>query len=83
MCVVSPGRRNVSPFLHLSEIEYVAIGDTVKELLFLRQVWRFMITGKGIPCFSVFEDNEKVFCNSRKIQCRTQIQNTSMSVIIS
>ena len=23
----------------------------------LRQVWRFMLPGKGMPCFPVFEDN--------------------------
>ena len=40
-----------------SEAEYVALGDAVKELLFLRQVWRFMLPGKGIPCFPLFEDN--------------------------
>ena len=41
-----------------SEAVYVALGDAVKELLFLRQNWRFMIPGKGMPCFSVFEDNQ-------------------------
>ena len=41
-----------------SEAEYVALGDGVKELLFLRQVWRFMIPGKGMPCFPAFEDNQ-------------------------
>ena len=44
--------------LSTSEAEYVALGDVVKELLFLRQVGRFMIPGKGMPCFSVFEDNQ-------------------------
>ena len=44
--------------LSTSEAEYVALGDAVKELLFLRQVWRFMIPGKGTPCFPVFEDNQ-------------------------
>ena len=44
--------------LSTSEAEYVALGDAVKELLFLRQVWRFMIPGKGMPCFPVFEDNQ-------------------------
>ena len=56
MCVCFPGRRNVK--LSTSEAEYVAIGDPVKELLFLRQVWRFMIPSKGISCFPVFEDNQ-------------------------
>ena len=44
--------------LSTSEAEYVALGDALKELLFLRQVWRFMIPGKGMPCFPVFEDNQ-------------------------
>ena len=44
--------------LSTSEAEYVALDDAVKELLFLREVWRFMIPGKGMPCFPVFEDNQ-------------------------
>ena len=44
--------------LSTSEAEYVALGDAVKVLVFLRQVWRFMIPGKGMPCLSVFEDNQ-------------------------
>ena len=44
--------------LSTSEAKYVALGDAVKELLFLRQVWRFMVPGKGMPCFPVFEDNQ-------------------------
>ena len=44
--------------LSTSEAEYVALGDAVKELLSLRQVWCFMIPGKGMPCFPVFEDNQ-------------------------
>ena len=30
----------------------------VKVLLFLRQVWRFMLPSKVMPCFPVFEDNQ-------------------------
>ena len=41
-----------------SEAEHVALGDAVKELLFLRQVWCAMIPGKGMPYFPVFEDNQ-------------------------
>ena len=41
-----------------SEAEYVALGDAVKELLILRQVWRFVLPGKIMPCFLVFEDNQ-------------------------
>ena len=44
--------------LSTSEAEDVALGDAVKELLFLRQVWRSMLPGKGMPCFPIFEDNQ-------------------------
>ena len=37
--------------LSTSEAEYVALGDAVKELLFLRQIWRFMLPSKVMPCF--------------------------------
>ena len=44
--------------LSTSEAEYVALGDAVKELLFLRQVWSFMLPIKVMPCSPVFEDNQ-------------------------
>ena len=44
--------------LSTSEAEYVALGDAVNELLFLRQVWRFMLPSKIMPYFPVFEDNQ-------------------------
>ena len=28
------------------------------EVLFLRQVWRFMLPRAGMPCIPLFEDNE-------------------------
>ena len=33
--------------LSTSEAEYVALGHEVKDLLFLRQIWRFMLPSKG------------------------------------
>ena len=44
--------------LSTSEAEYAALGDAVKELSFLRQVWRFMLPSKVMPYFPVFEDNQ-------------------------
>ena len=44
--------------LSTSQVEYIALGDTVKELLFFRQVWRFMLPRKVMSCFPVFEDNQ-------------------------
>ena len=55
MCWFSRTQKCVT--LSTSEAEYVALGDAVNELLPLRQVLPFMIPGKGIPCFPVFEDN--------------------------
>ena len=55
-CVCWFSRTQKCVTLSTSEAEYVALGDAVKEL-FLRQGWRFMIPGKGMPCFPVFEDN--------------------------
>ena len=57
-CVCLFSRVQKCATLSTSEAEYVALGDAVKELLFLRQVWRLMILGKGMPCFLVFEDNQ-------------------------
>ena len=54
MCWFSRTQKIVT--LSTSEAECVALGDAVNEL-FLRQVLRFIIPGKGIPCFPVFEDN--------------------------
>ena len=36
-------RTQICVTLFTSEAEYVALGDVVKELLFQRQVWRFMV----------------------------------------
>ena len=57
-CVCWFSRTQKRVTLSTSEAENVALGDAVKELLVLRQVWRFMIPGKGMPCFPVFEDNQ-------------------------
>ena len=57
-CVCWFSRTQKCVTLSTSEAEYVALGDAVKELLFLRQVWRSIIPGKGMPCFPVFEDNQ-------------------------
>ena len=57
-CVCWFSRTQKCVTLSTSEAEYIALGDAVIELLFLRQVRRFMIPGKGMPCFPVFEDNQ-------------------------
>ena len=57
-CVCWFSRTQKCVTLSTSEAEYVALGDAVKELLFLRQVWRFTLPGKGMPCFPTFGDNQ-------------------------
>ena len=37
---------------------YVAFGDVMKEVLFVRQARRFMWPDVGMRCMSVFEDDE-------------------------
>ena len=44
--------------LSTSEAEYVAMADSIKEALFMRHVWRFLLPSAGLQCIKVFEDNE-------------------------
>ena len=44
--------------LSTSEAEYVALEEAVRELLFVRQGWRFMLPSKVMPCFPGFEGNQ-------------------------
>ena len=44
--------------LSTTQAEYVAMSDVAKEILFLRQVWRFMLPRASMPCIPLFEDNE-------------------------
>ena len=76
MYVGFPERRNKSVTLSTSEAEYVALGDVVKDLLLLRQVWRFMLPGKGYHVFLFLRITKVLYNSSRRTQCRTQIQNT-------
>ena len=57
-CVCWFSRTQKCVTLSTSEAEYVALGNAVKKLLFLRHVWRFMLPGKGRPCFPIFDDNQ-------------------------
>ena len=55
-CVCWLSRTQKCVTLSTSEAENVTLlGDAVKEMLFLRQVWRFMLPGKGMPYFPIFE----------------------------
>ncbi|CAB1097046.1 unnamed protein product [Ectocarpus sp. CCAP 1310/34] len=57
-CVTWFSRTQKCVTLSTTEAEYVAIADVLKEVLFLRQVWRFMLPDAGMPCIPVFEDNQ-------------------------
>ena len=57
-CVCWFSRTQKCATLSTTEAENVALGDAVKELLFLREVWRFTLPGKGMACFLMFEDNQ-------------------------
>ena len=57
-CVCWFSRTQKCVTISTSEAEYVALIDALKELLFLRHVWRFMLPGKRMPCFPIFGDNQ-------------------------
>ena len=56
MCWFSRTQKCVT--LSTTENEYVALADTIKEVIFLRYVWSFILPGLGSACITVFEDNK-------------------------
>ena len=44
--------------LSTTEAEYVALGDTFREVMFIRYVWSFFLLSFGATCMTVLEDNE-------------------------
>ena len=44
--------------LSTTQAEYVAMSDMGKEILFLRQVWCFVLPKARTPCIAMYEDNE-------------------------
>lgn len=57
-CVCCSSRTQKCATLFTCEAEYVALGDAVKEFLFLRQVYHFILSGEGMSCFPVFDDSQ-------------------------
>ena len=66
-CVCWFSRTQKCVTLFTSEAECVDFGDAVKELFLLRQVLRFMIPGKGMPCVPVFKDNRDTLQLSKNL----------------
>ena len=57
-CVCWFSRTQKRVALCITESEYVALADTVKEAVFMRYVWSFILPRFGAMCITVFEDNE-------------------------
>ena len=57
-CVSWFSRTQKCVTLSTSEAEYVAMTDTLKEVLFLRHVWEFMLPEVQRLCIQLFEDNQ-------------------------
>ena len=79
VCWFSRTQKSVT--LSTSEAEYVALGDAVKELLFLRYIWRFMLPSK-VRRVLRFLKIINVLYNLQKTRQRTQIRSTLTYVII-
>ncbi|CAB1102594.1 unnamed protein product [Ectocarpus sp. CCAP 1310/34] len=58
-CISWFSRRQKCVTLSTTEAEYVSLEDVIKEVMFLRQVWRFKLPKAGMPCVPVFKDNEE------------------------
>ena len=57
-CVCWFSRTQKCVTLSTTEAEYVALADTMKEVIFLRYVWSYILPGLGSACITVFEDNK-------------------------
>ena len=44
--------------LSTTENEYVALADTIKEVIFVQYEWSFILPGLDSACITVFEDNK-------------------------
>jgi len=44
--------------LSTSEVEDVALADSMKKVLFMRHVWTFLSPSAGLQCIKVYEDSE-------------------------
>ena len=44
--------------LSTTQAEHVAMSDIGREILFLRQVWFFMLPKARMPCIAMYDDNE-------------------------
>ena len=56
MCWFSRTQKCVTP--STAEAEYVAMVDTIKEVIFMRYAWSFVFPGFGLPSIRIFEDNK-------------------------
>ena len=53
-CVCWLSRTQKCVTLSTTEAEYVALADTIKEVILLRCVWSFILPGLGSACITVF-----------------------------
>ena len=69
-CVGFPVFKNALPFLLLKQS--TLLSGTLRGVLFLRQVWRFMLAAKNMPCFW-FQKTTGVLSNIRRTRPQTHI----------
>lgn len=50
--------RSVKLLTTEAEQLYAAVAESIKEELFMRHVWCFLLPGADVPCMRVFEDSQ-------------------------
>lgn len=58
-CVCLCSRWQIGGTLSIAEVEYVALVDTIKEAMFMRYLWSFIVLDFGARCITVFDDNKE------------------------
>ena len=82
-CVAWFSRTQKCVTLSTTQAEYVALADVMKEVLFLRQVWRFTLADVGMPCIYRSLRIMRVLCNSRRTPLPIATRSTSTGDTVS
>ena len=79
-CVCWFSRTKKCVMLSTTETEYVALAYNIKEVIFLRYVWSFILPGLGSACVTVFVDNKEARHLAHNPACVSNSKHTDIRV---